>query len=180
MRSGLVAEFSEPERAAEAVRALKRAGYSRLDVCMPFPSKEVEQALDAPRSRLPRYVLFGAIAGGSLAYLVQWWTQAVDYPLNVGSRPSHAGPAFLPITFELSVLAGALTAFFGMLLFCGLPRLHHPLFDLEGFERASVDRYFVTIDAADPVYDEDASTRELERHGPLRVVSLVTPEEPGP
>ena len=179
MRKGIVAEFADPDRTADAVRALKRAGYSKLDVCMPFPARQVEDALDLPRSPLPYFVLIAALLGGSLAYLVMWWTQAVDYPLNVGSRPTHAAPAYVPITFELAVLSGGLTAFFGMLFLCRMPRLYHPLFDLDGFDRASIDRFFLTIDADDPLFDEQASRQELERHAPERIVRIGF-EEPEP
>src|SRR5688572_16649370 len=122
MDRGLLAEFESGAECAQAIARLRALGYRKLDAHTPRPVVEVEAALGLDPSPLPRWVLTGALSGAALAYLVLWWTQAVDYPLNVGSRPSHAAPAYVPITFEAAILFGALTAFFGTLVLCRLPR----------------------------------------------------------
>ncbi len=186
MREGLVAEFDSGEALVRAARALHEDGYRALDAYTPYPMKEVEEAMGLPTSPLPRYVLFFGLFGAGFAYLVMWWTQNVSYRLDVGGHASNAIPAYIPITFELGVLFAALAAFFGTLGLCGLPRLHHPLFEVEGFERASIDRYFLAVEAKDPRFDPARTARELHGQGPLRVVHLdpagneVVPPPAGP
>ncbi len=139
---------------------------------MPFPAKNVEEALALPKTPLPRWVLAGGILGAGLAYFILWWTQNVGYPLDVGSHPTHSVPAYIGITFETAVLFASFTAFLGMLRLCRLPRLYHPVFDVDGFERASVDRFFVTVGSADA-----EAERALEERGALRVLELDLGEE---
>lgn len=165
---GLVAEYDEEAALVSALRALRAEGYARLDALTPFPSDAVCEALELSRSRLPWLTGLGFASGGALAYLVLFWTQVVDYPLNVGGRHPHPWPSFVPITFESAVLLGGLLTFFGFFLACGLPRLWHPLFEVAGIERASVDRWFLVVDAADAPYTE--RTRALlEATGARRV-----------
>jgi len=171
--AGLVGELDSPDALLAAVRALRARGFTKLDTYGPFPVPGLEEALHLPRSGLGWIVFPIAMAGAGAAYLVQWWTNAVDYPLNVGGRPPHAAPAFVPITFEMGVLSAALAALVLALLFSGLPRLHHPLFELEGFERASLDRFFVVVDAADPAFDLEAARAALGDVGALRAVELA-------
>jgi len=109
------------------------------------------------------------LTGGSGAYLMQYYAMAMDYPLNIGGRPLHSWPSFIPITFELTVLAAALSAIIGSLLLNGLPRLHHPVFNLKAFERASLDRFFLCIEADDPKFDREATRRFLQNQRPLSV-----------
>jgi hypothetical protein len=172
MERGLLAEFTSGAQCAEAIAKLRSQGYRRLDAYTPRPVFEVESALELGRSPLPRWVLAAAMTGATLAYLVLFWTQSVDYPLNVGSRPTHAAPAFLPITFESGVLFGALASFFGALFLARLPRFWRPLFEVEGFDRASSDRYFVGLDSSDSRYDAERSRSDFEALHPLRVVAV--------
>jgi hypothetical protein len=111
------------------------------------------------------------VLGGGVGYLVQWWCNARAFPINVGGRPLHSVPAFIPITFESAVLAASLTGFFSMLALSELPRLNHPLFEVEGFDRASVDRFFIGVDQADPRFDERVR-EELTALGALRCERL--------
>jgi hypothetical protein len=170
---GLVGELDSPERLLAAVRALRARGFTRLDAYGPFPVAGLESALHLPRSGIGWIVFPIAMAGAATAYLIQWWTNAVDYPLNVGGRPPHAAPAFVPITFEMGVLTAALSAILLALVFSGLPRLHHPLFELEGFERATVDRFFVVVDATDPAFDVEAAREVLSNVGAVRTAELA-------
>jgi hypothetical protein len=167
----LVGEFESAEGCAAAIRGLKRSGSIRVDAVMPYPSKAVEEALALPRSPLPRYVLVFGLLGAAFAYGILWWTQNVDYPLNVGSHPTHAVPAYIPITFETTVLFASVAAFVGMLRLARLPRPWHPLFEIAGFERASVDRFFVLAESL-ANSDETKLRETLEELGALRVLAI--------
>jgi hypothetical protein len=167
---GLLAEFGDEEALARAAHGLRASGYRQLEAFMPFPSEAVMEALALPRSRLPLFVLIGALLGGSLGYLVMWWTNVVDYDLDVGGRDPHAWPAFIPITFESAILLGGIAAFVGFFVLSRLPRLWHPVFEVPGFERASSDGFFLSVSAEDARFDAERTPRELEEHAPVRVV----------
>jgi hypothetical protein len=172
MKQGLLAEFDSADKLLAAIARARADGYRRLDAFLPFPIEAVEDALELPRSPVRVVVLIGGITGATLAYLIQWWCSAVDYPLNVGGYPPHSIPSFIPITFETTVLLAALSAFIAVFAFCGLPRLWNPLFEVDGFERASIDRYFLAVDARDVRFDADRTKKELEAGAPLRVVRV--------
>ncbi|MCA9599515.1 MAG: DUF3341 domain-containing protein [Myxococcales bacterium] len=172
MRRVLLAEFESSDACAGAISKLKASGHSELDAYMPFPAKNVEEALALPKTPLPKWVLAGGLTGAALAYFILWWTQNVGYPLDVGSHPTHSVPAYIGITFETAVLFASFTAFLGMLRLCRLPRLYHPVFDVEGFERASVDRFFVSVGTTG-----ESTERRLLELGALRVVELDLGEE---
>jgi hypothetical protein len=159
----LLGEFRSPERLLEAARALRARGFTRLDTLTPFPVEGVDEVLELPSSRLPLLGLVAGVGGAAGAYLVQWFTQAVDWPLNVGGRPLHAGPVFIPISFESAVLAAAGALFFGVLAACGLPRVTHPFFELEAFRSASIDGFWVAVAVEDDAGLDaaDAALREL-------------------
>jgi hypothetical protein len=151
---GLLAEFSEADDLLTAAREAHRAGYQRLDAFSPFPVPGVFEALGGQRgSWIPIAVLLGGIVGAVSGYALQYWVSVIHYPLNVGGRPLHSWPAFIPVTFELGILFGALTGVVSMLALNGLPRPNHPLFDVPGFERATRDRFFLLIEASDPRFD---------------------------
>lgn len=172
MKAGLVADFGSPEVMRAAVRALRERGYLLLDTFTPFPLEPVEHELGLRRSRIAAVVLLGGVTGASFAFFLQWWINVVDYPLNVGGRPFNSAPAFIPLTFITTVLAAGFTAFFALWFFCGLPRVAHPIFDADGFERVSRDGFFVGVDVKDPAFDLDATRRLLEELGALRVSSF--------
>jgi Protein of unknown function (DUF3341) len=169
MRTGLVAEFGSPEALLHAVRELRRLGYRRLDAFTPYPVKGVEQAIGLPRSRINWIIFPVAMAGAGLGYLVQLFCNAHDYPINVGGRPLHSALAFIPITFETGVLTASTVGVFVLLILCGLPQLHAPIFDVEGFARASIDRFWVGVDDRDPRYDQTDLERACHGLGALRV-----------
>jgi hypothetical protein len=165
MRDGLVAEFDGPEGLERAQRRLEALGYTRLRSWTPYPVRSVVTQL--PESPVPWIMLVAGLSGAALGYLVQWWCNARDFPLDVGGRPFHSVPAFIPIAFESGVLAASLAGFFSILGLSGLPRLYHPIFEVDGFERASVDRFWIGVDASDPRFGDDV--REvLESSGALR------------
>jgi type IV secretory pathway TrbD component len=166
---GLVAEFGAPEDLVRAAANARQAGYRKLDAFSPFPLEELPQALGLRPTRLPALVLAGGLAGAVLGYGFQYWASAIAYPLNVGGRPLHSWPAFIPATFELAILGAALAAVLGMLLRSGLPRPHHPLFGVPAFARATQDRFFLCIEAADPQFDAARMRQFLQAQGAASV-----------
>lgn len=172
MRRGLLAEFTSPEALTAAVERLHALGYRAMEAYSPYPLPELDPMLGVPRSRASAVVLLAALAGGAGAYLLQWWINVSDYPLDVGRRPLHSAPAFALITFEMAVLAGAVAGFVAFVLRGGMPVLWHPLFEVEGFERASDDRFFLHVALADPRFSASTLTDALDRLGAERVVRL--------
>ena len=170
MSGVLLAEFARADELLTAGRQLRRRGYRRLDAFFPYPIHDAEEAFGLPRSRLPFAVLVMGLLGATLAYLFQYWMATVDYDINVGGRPSHAPLAFFPVTFEMGVLFASFTAVIGLLIVCGLPRLHHPVFEVEGFERASIDRFWILVEEADPMFERGRTEEELRDFGALRIV----------
>jgi hypothetical protein len=139
MRSWVVAEFAAEDALLGAARLLRGQAVAELDLHSPVPLHGADEALGLKRSLVPRIALVLGVAGAVTGYLMQVGMVAIDWPINVGGRPPHSAPAFIPVTFELGVLFAALGIFFGLFVLWGLPRLHHPVFEVEGFQSASVD-----------------------------------------
>jgi Alternative complex III, ActD subunit len=169
---GLLAEFDSPDAVVAAARHCREQGYRRLDAYSPFPVAALAEALGFRERRLPWIALAGGLAGGIGGFLMQWSTNAVDYPLNVGGRPLDAWPAFAVISFYLLSLGTILAVVFGMLALCRLPRLHHPVFAAARFRRVTNDRFFLAIERDDPRFDPAATRALLERQGALAVEEL--------
>jgi hypothetical protein len=172
MKRGLLAEFGTPTEMINAVSQLREQGYRDLETYSPFPVAGIDQPLQLGRSPIPAIVFVGGLVGALLGYGIQWYANVWHYPQNIGGRPVHAIPAFIPVTFESAVLGAGLAAFFGLLILLRLPRPWHPVFEVEGFERASIDRFWVAIDAEDPKFGVGRSTRTLQQLAPLRVVPV--------
>lgn len=170
MQSGLLAEFRTAEEMLEAARRLRSTGLVALDSFTPYPVHGLEEALGLRKSPVSKVVFAAGLTGALVAYFIQWFTNAVVYPLNVGGRPAHAAPAFVLITFETLVLFGGFSALFAVIGLSRLPRYWDPVFDVEGFESASIDRYWLGVDEADPKFDERAITDVMSKCGALRVV----------
>lgn len=157
MKHWVLGEFHSPERLLEAAKALRERGFVRLDAYSPFPVEGLEEVLEMKSSRLPALGLVAGLSGAVGAYVIQWFTQAVDWKIDVGGRPFHSAPAFIPITFETGVLAAAGAVFFGMFVVCGLPRVTHPLFELESFRSATVDGFWVSVTVDEAAHLESVS-----------------------
>lgn len=170
---GLIAEYEDPTALVRAAEAAWEAGHTRMEAFTPYPIHDLPAPMMARPRMLTRWAGAMALLGGGTAYFVMWLTTVWLYPLDVGGRPLHSWLAFIPITFEATVLATSLTAFLGMLIGAGLPRLSRPVFDVPGFERASVDRYFLWVSADDPLFDPQATRALLQRHGALQVASVA-------
>jgi len=167
---GLMAEIEEPGQVVRAARRCREAGYVKMDAYTPYPIEELAEALGYhSRGRLPKLVLLGGIVGCVGGFLMQYWCAVIGYPINIGGRPLNSWPAFIPVTFEMTVLVAALTAVLGMLALNGLPMPYHPVFNVEAFRLASRDRFFLTIEAADPRFDAAGTRRLLESLGPRKV-----------
>ncbi len=162
---GLIAEFDNPEALVAAAHRAFAEGFRKMDAYSPFPVEGLAEALGFHRTRVPLIVLSGGILGCLGGFFLQYWLAVIDYPINVGGRPLNSWPSFIPVTFELTILIAALSAFFGVLALNGLPMPYHPVFNVERFELASRNRFFLLIEAADPRFDSAGTRRFLENIG---------------
>jgi len=154
---GLLAEFETADAILDATRKARQAGYREMDAYTPYPVEGLATELDLPRTSVPFVVLVAGLVGAAVGFFMQYWTMAVDYPFNVGGRPLNSWPVFIPITFEMLILVSALAALFGMFFLNGLPRPHHPVFNVPEFARATQDRFFLCIEATDEQFDAQAT-----------------------
>jgi hypothetical protein len=167
-----LAEFATADEMRSALETLRAKGYTHLETYSPYPVSGTAPLLGLRRSRLPVAVFAVGLLGAAVSYWVQWYANASAYPLNIGGRPAHAVPAFIVPTFEGTILSAALAAFVGLLAVLRLPRLWKPVFEIDGFERATVDRFWVSVDGRDRRAAADLTPRELWALEPLRVVRL--------
>ena len=165
----VLAEFATPGDLYRGCERVRDAGYTRWDAHSPFPVHGLDGAMGMTRSKLPWIILICALGGAATGFLLQTWVHSMAYPLTISGKPHFAWPAYVPITFELGVLGGALAAVFGMLGLNQLPRHHHPIFDATRFARFSDDAFFISIEAQDPKFDAVATKRLLEGAGASRV-----------
>jgi hypothetical protein len=173
---GLMAEFGTPSALVAAARRARAEGYRRMDAYSPFPIHELFDTLDAHDRRLPLAVLGGGIAGMVGGFGLCYWTSVIAYPLNIGGRPFNSWPAFIPVTFETTILVAAFTAVLGMIALNGLPMPYHPVFNVERFRSGgSRDRLFLVIEATDEQFDREKTRAFLQGLGEVREVSDVEP-----
>ncbi len=169
---GIMAEFLEPEQLLNAAQEAYKAGYRTMEAYTPYEVEGVAEAIGFPKTRVPLVVLLGGICGGLTAYGMQWYSAVVDYPLNVGGRPLHSWPSFVPITFELTVLFASIAAVVGMLAMNGLPKPFHPVFNAPEFKLASQTRFFLCIESGDPLFRVDEVRRFLLSLSPVTVTEV--------
>src|SRR5439155_24533731 len=161
--------FENPSDLVRAARAAREKGYRKLDAYTPFPVEELTDALHLHKNRLPLIVLLGGITGGILGYLLQYYVTVVYFPINIAGRPLHSWPAYILITFEMTILIAAISTVLGLLGLCGLPMPYHPMFNVPRFALASRDRFFLSIESSDPRFDRDATRRFLEGLHPREI-----------
>jgi hypothetical protein len=169
---GLMAEYDEPNELLQATQRAYATGYRQMDAYSPFPVEGLSEALGFTRSKLPLLVLGGGVIGAIGGYMLQYYTSVITYPHNIGGRPFHSWPAFIPVTFESTILIAGITAVLGMLALNGLPRPHHPVFNVERFERASSDQFFLCIEAQDRQFDYEDTKQFLLSTSPREVADV--------
>ena len=160
---GVMAEFETPTAVVEAARKAYAAGYRRMDAFSPYPIEELTDALGIKHTKLPLIVLIGAILGCLGGYALCYWVSSDVYPLNIGGRPLNSWPAFIPVTFECTILLAAFAAVFGMLALNGLPQPYHPVFNVDEFEMATRNRFFLCIEARDSMFERQKTRGFLTR-----------------
>ena len=166
---GLIAEFASPAALVEAAHRAHAEGYRRMDAYSPFPVEELAEAIGFKKTRIPLVVFTGGLLGCIGGFFMQYYAAVIDYPLNIGGRPLNSWPAFIPVTFEMTILGGALFAVLGMLALNGLPMPYHPVFHVPRFALATRDRFFLCIEATDPKFDREATARFLAGLQPFEV-----------
>ena len=170
---GLMAEFDTPAKLVKAAERTRLAGFRKFDAYSPIPIEELSEAMGMQRTRLPLIVLIGGIVGGLAGYGLEYWTQVIAYPMNIGARPFHSWPHFIPVAFETTVLGAALAAFVGLWVLNGLPQPYHPVFNVPAFDRASRDRFFLVIETADPRFDQRTTRKFLSELSPVGVSDVA-------
>jgi hypothetical protein len=166
---GIMAEFDNPSDLVAAARQTHEAGYRRVNGYSPYPIEELTEAIGFTRTTLPLIVLVGGILGGLGGFFMQYWMEVIDYPLNVGGKPFNSWPAFIPITFECTVLVAAFAAVLGMLVLNKLPQPYHPVFNAPNFALATRDKFFLVIEANDPKFSHDETTQFMNTLGAMEV-----------
>src|SRR6266702_700503 len=166
---GVLAEFDTPEQLTHALEKTREAGYRRMDAYTPFPVEGLFQAMGLKRNMVLFITLVGGLAGGIGGFAFQYWAAAISYPQNIGGRPLNSWPAFIPVTFELTVIGASLCAVFGMLALNRLPQPHHPVFNVARFAHASSDRFYLCIEARDPKFHIAETVRFLQGLHPHHV-----------
>ena len=170
----LVGLFETPAQLYHACEAVRDAGYEHFDAHTPFPVHGLENAMGLPPSKLPWIVLGAGMTGFASAVLMQWWMLAIDYPQNISGKPFFAYQAYVPITFELTVLFSAFACFFGMWGLNLLPRWNHPVFSHKSWPRATDDAFLLSIEVRDPKFDSVETKRLLESLGAKEIEEVLS------
>jgi hypothetical protein len=169
---GLMAEFDSASGLVAAAEHTHAAGYKKIDAYSPFPVEGLAEAIGFHHDLVPFITLIGGLVGGAAGYLMQYWMSAVSYPLNIGGKPYHSWPAFIVITFEMTILFAGLSAVFGMLALNGLPMPYHPVFNVPRFAFATKDRFFLIVFSTDPQYHPVRTRKFLEELGPRSIAEV--------
>jgi hypothetical protein len=174
MSAVLLAEFAQGHRMTAAARGAALRQLRVLDAFTPFPVEELDALLPPRPSRIRLVMLLGGLAVAALAYGTEFYSAVIDYPYNAGGRPLHSWPAFMLVPFALGILGATIAGLAAFLIACGLPRLHHPLFALDGFERASQDRFFLALARPEQGSETQRTIDWLRHAGALSVHEVAT------
>ena len=169
---GLLAEFDSAQALLDAASKVHAAGYRRADAFSPFPIHGLAETLGFKERWVSKIVLGAGITGLLAGWGLEYWTQVIDFPMNIGGRPYYPWVSFIPPAFETTILFAAFSAVIGMLAMNGLPQPYHPVFNVPRFERASQDGFFLAIEATDPKFDADATKQFLASLHPREVVQV--------
>lgn len=169
---GIAAEFENPDQLLHAARRAKEAGYSRMDTYSPIPIHGMSDVIGFRDERVPLFMFLGGVVGAFSGFFLQTYTNVWDYPFQVGGKPLIGYPAWVPVTFECTVLFSALTGVFSMILLNGLPKPYDPMFNMASFARASQDRFFLCIEAKDPNFSLTDTMRFMENLGAVNVEAV--------
>jgi hypothetical protein len=170
---GILARFPDPESLVIAAEKVTEAGYRQIDAYTPFPVEDLSEAMQLKPSKLPYAVLAGGIIGGVSGFLMQYYATVIDLPLNIGGRPLFSWPAYIPITFELTVLMAALGGVLGLFVVTRFPQPYHPVFNVEDFQQhGSKDGFYLGIEASDPKFDLTETWKFMENLGAILVSEI--------
>src|SRR5580658_2343344 len=170
---GLLAEFNTPSELVQATEMAYQAGYRRMECYTPYPVEEAAEALRFHKTRVPLVTLLAGLMGVTTAFLMEMWINIWGYPLNIAGRPLFSWPAFIIPAYEWTILFAGLSAAFGMLALNGLPQLYHPVFNAPNFrDGATTDKFFLCVEATDPMFSLANTRAFLEAHHPTSVVEV--------
>ena len=170
---GLLAEFDTPDELVAATRKVTAAGYTKTDGFSPFPIHDMSDALNFRERKVAPIILIGGLCGLAGGWGLEYWSQVIAYPLNIGGRPFNAWVSFIPPAFETTILFAAFSAAIGMLALNGLPQPYHPVFNVERFAAlASTEKFFLAIEATDPKFDAHATRQFLAGLNATQVVTV--------
>ena len=170
---GVMAEFANADDVVTAARQVREAGYKKVDGYSPYPMESLIHELDQHHSWVPTIVLGGGLTGFLAGYGLEYWSQVIEYPMNIGGRPFHSWVSFIPPAFETTILFAAFGAVFGMLALNGFPKPYHPVFNIEEFAKsASNDKFYIVIEATDAKYDAVKTAEFLTSLGPTFVKEI--------
>src|SRR5579863_394714 len=170
---GLMAEFETAGELVAAARKTREAGFKKFDAYTPFPIHELDEAMDLHDNRVSLFTLIGGLVGCCGGFGLASWVEAVALPLNIGGRPYISAPMFIPVTFEMTILLGGLTAAISMIIMNGLPSPYHPVFNVERFADASRNKFFLCIESDDPKFDRHTTAGFLESLGPEEIAEVA-------
>lgn len=167
---GLMAEFDTPDELVRATKSTYEAGYRKMDTFSPYPVEGAWEAMEQHDHRLSKIVLGGGILGGCTGYGLEYWVHAITYPTNIAGKPLNSWPQFIPVTFELTILFGAISAMLALIFLNGFPNPYHPVFNVKRFaEHASRDKFFLVVESADPKFDREQTLNFLKGLNPSEI-----------
>jgi hypothetical protein len=166
---GIIAEFRNPRELTDVAVTMSESGYSKFDTYSPYPIHGMDKAMKLKKSKLGWIVLASGLVGFFGAIAMMYYMAVHDYPINISGKPFLNGPAWVPITFELTVLLSAFGAVIGMFYLNGLPKLHNPLFNVDRFKKSTDDGFFACIEAEDHLFDASKVKKLFEDAGATHI-----------